>query len=971
MNQGEVQAEKTNKGADTPSGTSGLAHSKFRSTCRAVVAGAALLVGAASYHHLEAEYFATAANRTVTNSTGTFRLDGVGLGPKANEALSQLTSSLQRTLQTLATSHDETKLLLEKKIAVRIIAEAQWGEDRGLDVRFKDGAIEIQVKVISRLLSSDDERLARFTREERMTAASCEIAPLIAGCWHQELARRSLEQSGAASRHLLTPELLGSSLATEQAVRLLVECQLTDDLRNEVQSTSMMPSSWIPGWRSERGHALPAEYLAEVLENSWGLRTIASRSPLSSVLEARLSTKFLPEGNSSSPYGAIQERVRASQALSQLAQERALPHLVRDLKIYNEYGSPPFDSSLRWRSIGFSGYRTDRNSLIADELAKGTSALSSVPSAVRDDVVLLTCSAVSASINIIESNKPKEWMGYELNEALTTVSTLTPLLKKLTDDPRATSTLREASAVLQGLSEEVLQKLATYRDESSYRAEANLKPALHNALTLLDTLPTPPEELSRLQAMAEPYLTPPADPREGLRAVLARTDGKLDASLAHLTETECAWLRILCADSISFPRETRGWERFSAPSPNSYRYLLGGDGVARLNPAAQVAVFSAFVSSWEGAPRRQVLTFDPLGSEKCALPWNSLEELSQILEVTDKLSPQEASLLVEGYFAIPVGERHAIPNISSNDFSSSDRRWLYLLGDCRENPGPLVLAIHSVAELSDQYKGVDVEALVEQRISPLIGGLTWGENVSVITSSNFDQLSWSYPLDDYEDNLLEAIRSDRTILQAHQSVVATHQPWMIRQSRPGLLVDAAVDSAIALKFVPPQIPPGVYQQDPQLHSARIQPVAGPSRALILYGDNLPRDLMMSFKSDANTWAATLSAAYGTESKILNLASEEELSDAMRWLTTGPTPASTSTSDVAIIVIGHGSSSQILDRPSPYSVSPNSMQAGSVSMKGYFSLTEPLLKKQVAQHTSAGTNSVTIVISSCHSGAFVR
>jgi len=464
------------------------------------------------------------------------------------------------------------------------------------------------------------------------------------------------------------------------------------------------------------------------------------------------------------------------------------------------------------------------------------------------------------------------------------------------------------------------------------------------------------ESLARHKAEATRFLTRcrPTDGSTSLETTLGRE------TLLLLTPNERRWL-----DFIFRFGEHRyappGSQPGTDPTPLSAGLAdwCGGHQFELLTPTARAAWLRTCLPGDDDLPRTRIYT-DGL---TIPLPLGGFDLREEVLARTyhsRELTPLEASLVVEATCSLPTIERTitTTPPWSRHDI---ERHLMRAIGTPPSEPGPLAVRIAHLLE-TPPYAELAPTKTLPRLIAAVFPEAAWSPNVTIYSSSRADEYTFSFPWSgSYGHDLIAGLRAGRSLDEAHDAAAADRAAERIHISHLTRWLTTLI-------FREPA-PVGVFRHTPDRSGLPASTYA-PSHALIVYGDNLGRDIVPLLRYSAAESKAVLETRFGTRCVTSNPASSAELEGALRTLLSDKSAPG---GELTLILLGHGDAAPASGHG--FEFAPRGSHAardlGAILLRSGYVLTEDKLKTLVNQELAHRFDRISIVVFSCHAGAWLK
>lgn len=918
-------------------------------------------------------------------------IDALTYGSLAGDPLFELPNRIEHELLALGEKLPECKALLEHKISLRLVEAEQWQHPANQMVAAGPaGTFNINGAAIYRILDTESYRFHTVGDAHRCEVAAYHLIPSIVGIAEQLQQREALRKAGLPEELLASSELIANVLAKEHAVSLFLNARLSPRVRHAVLDESTAHGS-LTGWRSTSSVVAGPGQFREALEKGWGVpsgaQLVKGSEQLSAVQQSGLreAQKILNAriGGAAEPQhkrveeAAIRsfmadQETRTGQACSDLNAAAIEERLAALQSFWAKPEEPKdragwvLDDRYLLKALHHRGELAVR---AAEDCATWRMALTGEARAAFEQAAAPLIESLTTEFVRMARNEMRSTDNGILYAQWDSIETSVRLGSALADCTTArlgqNSSLAECNV---RITEEIERLLASGINSSSikdqfgaYAQFALIRPGIHDLLGIYSRLEYHDKDYlascsARYKQLPRGFQLP-----GGVKEEPASTlSPELRELCRSFSEPEREWIELLCTVSINnaeIPYMSHG------VSSDGIREALNSKWFGALTTTAQTALLVHLGRVWSGEPRPGIFVNDivPLLGPRASE--GVLAEIEQVEELTKDLAPHEASVIVEGYFSLPRGIREN-PNMHiCSNYSPLDSKFVRLLCASRNEPGPLYREIEELVNKRPEYEKLSARKIVDRLIATEFPTISWASNVSVFSSSTAEQVSFG---GQYGERMHDALSRGCSLVEAHREAVTVMRNWKLEISHPGRWVDACLDNLADWEWREPMIGAGVHQQTPQMSLGAVVPANGPTRALILYGANKRSDRKMNFHTQAKDWETSLGQRFGCESIVRGVTSGSELDSAVREFRQSVAADKNGEVDAAIIVIGHGhmtgASSELPD-------SQGIALLGEVTLQNKFVLYEAQLKSAVNGQIAPECRTVSVIVCSCHAGAF--
>lgn len=932
---------------------------RVQKIARSLLAYGAIACTTIGLNNLEAGFFSRERSTTVTSPNKALTIKGNTFGPFIPDSLSLLPAVLESQLRCVALYDPLILKTLHDGIRLEVLPSYNWEHSKNTPCIFDSGAIKVNGAFLYDILDGKNRSCEDLSPEDRAQYAGYILTPHIVVDVHREKLFETLKNMGGDENQATCAETVAAEIILESTVRQTIKEILPNTVVEATMWNVIAPASRLPNCPSE--YLLGANFaeLSEILNTSWNI------PKLESSLNTKLADPVSTEVSGILRVCGSNQKARLTSSIEEVKQVRAGE--TEPLIVLNPLATwlPP-----SYREVAAS------NLLLHRVSALGTSSCAQLSATQKMDLTQLLTSMVDEfeqSIDQVTNVQDDK----ELLKPYCNLSLALEIGANLGRAIRACSTIHQQPLLETQLKEQLFRLNAaaknalaeTSQNEASIRYY-HLHPAICeinrviSQLGFIDDSTVSDEIEGGDEVLAEMIAAfKQNNPEKAPEALIS------PETLKELTPNELAWLTLLLHEgSISttdnVPRSGyfHGWYQF-----NDIREFLQTPSFTALTNSAQARILRTFLPSNDGAPRliRYLRGLEVVANNTTV---ERLDELQEFIEHCDGLPRLEASLLVEAYCLIPNPVQALIPNVHSSDIPAIDRKLLWLLAPSRE--GPLIQNITKIFDNNSAYAQVNLDLLLRDSIFKTFPRLGWPGNVSIFTSSDVDQYSFAAPLGvSYAGTLMDQLAQGKTLeqaqahLQDRYSRKKFHVSHLVVWLNSGLsrILEGSWDSSLSV---------GIERQFPQMNAQQHESFK-PTHALILYGDNRPRDLGPWLKLGAKRSQDFLERNYQVNCNVASPSSDEELDSAVTsLLNESPKPLKES-GQLLIVIMGHGAAASASNNFRINFPDRASESIGVVSLAKDYQLSELNLKEIVNLQLAPKFKSINIIVFSCHSGAWLH
>lgn len=971
------------KKSDKPKPT---AKQRIKSAAKFGAWTAATVGAAAIYNHIDAGIIAAEADQsaTVSSQSGKVELSYQHIPGELTEILAALPDRIESDLRALPIAKNETKLLLQSKIKIRVLANTDW--DGAPEEFFQvDASGTIQLNAERIKLARDPDLLRQGLREEYVNSASKIVAHLVTSnlvewtSWNETA--KELHAAALPIKFLASSDLQSAFVLTNQNAAALLQ---RDQTERENQKTNLLNyRSGVVSDLSLPQHSVSYFNLKQHLESTYSLAPAAemiySRNIQPSYAQLQALAKYtevapghkdstLPAGAYLSLSEIVAKRRNRSIHEADLAARSLTKERIESL-----------ENGLFAKAIQQGVLKHDRIQLGNVEMIRATASeierlyapYKEANDEIGDETLQNLGTDLIKSLHQYFLKKgeypPQSW---EVRDALATVLTF----KNLFEQNYKTDDLNASLKELEQISSLAIQvTLQQYLSDREY-VDVNLH-------ELIDVFNYAQEVASKIESpslskQVEEFSAVLKDNPQFLQAskqTLIFNRPTLDLLEQSLNPQELRILNYVCTNRIYVQREDLEARGYSPPGPDELAQLLSSEWFSSISPQSRTTLLKELVS-FNSSSDFDASFYMRRASRINFNPSDRIQDLFNLQLVCQVLPESQRRIAIEALISLPPLLRTSVllriadvqrEQRAKDDYSvdSNNQNFGYF-----SRVGVLSNALEVLINNDPAYQGINAFDIVDRLTLGAAKRTSWASNVDVYASSSAKQLSWGSIIADgeYGSSFRGEIEKKVSLRKAFPLVQQHMQDFELRVSRGIGWITNKVESIFDHDQVRPTTT-GIFHQNPRSGVGEIEQDTLPQAGVVLVGKQYASDFNSFFRAAAR-WQDSLQQAYGADIEVHGINSPKQVENILKERVAAAISQG-KTEEFVLVINAHGSSRFVSVEGA--TMRGEGSQYASRCWLDKQDLEESGLKAIVNQFVAPYFKRVSVIFDSCHSGGWTE